>query len=204
MASLVEAIDTMVSNGGVRMWNGTHGGGRRHQSILCADDFLGCVTSWAAAAVVISILDEWAAVSASQFGITDDASKTTYAAVTFDGSGMPSEAPAPPWFLAAAFIGGRPIPRLAYDAVYTHVGDRRKLSGDQRPTQSKQVGLCMAWLKHVEQMVRCSPPADEDRAPTFNFILEHDPPKGDPFDRASVIYSSLTLYALAHSSQPIS
>jgi len=157
MASLVEAIDTMVSNGGVRMWNGTHGGGRRHQSILCADDFLGCVTSWAAAAVVISILDEWAAVSASQFGITDDASKTTYAAVTFDGSGMPSEAPAPPWFLAAAFIGGRPIPRLAYDAVYTHVGDRRKLSGDQRPTQGKQVGLCMAWLKHVEQMVRCSP-----------------------------------------------
>jgi hypothetical protein len=45
MASLVEAIDTMVRNGGVRMWNGTHGGGRRHQSILCADDFLGCVTS---------------------------------------------------------------------------------------------------------------------------------------------------------------
>ena len=29
MASLVEAIDTMVSNGGVRMWNGTLSGGRR-------------------------------------------------------------------------------------------------------------------------------------------------------------------------------
>ena len=70
MASLVEAIDTIVSDGGVRMWNGTHGGGCRHQSILCADDFLGCVTSWAAAAAVVSILDEWAAVSASQFGIT--------------------------------------------------------------------------------------------------------------------------------------
>jgi hypothetical protein len=49
-----------------------------------------------------------------------------------------------------------------------------------------------AQPKHVALLRRLAAAADEDRAPTFNFILEHDPPKGDPLDRASVIYSSLT------------
>ena len=157
MASLIEAIDTMVSGGGVRMWNGTRRGGRRYPSILCADDLLGDVTSWAAAAVFVLIMDEWAAASASHFGITDDASKTAYAAVTFDGSGVPHDAPAPPSFLAVAFIRGRAIPRLPFDVAYTHVGDPRKLDGDQSPAQGKNVGLCLAWLKRAEQMIRCSP-----------------------------------------------
>ena len=157
MASLSEAIDTVVGGGGVRLWNGTLSGGRRYPSVLCADDLLGCVTSWTAGAVFFRLLDEWADVSASHFGISDDASKTTYSAVTIDGSGVPHEAPAPPEFLAAAVIGGRAIPRLAYDATYGHIGDPRKLQGDQSPARSKMTGLCMAWLKRIEQMCRCSP-----------------------------------------------
>ena len=157
MASLSEAIDTVIGGGGVRFWNGTHGGGRRYPSVLCADDLLGSVTSWAAGRVFFLILNEWAAVSASHFGVTDDASKTTYSAIIIDGSGVPQEAPAPPEFLAAAIIGGRAVPRLAYDATYAHVGDPRKLQGEQSPARSKMVGLCMAWLKRIEQMCRCSP-----------------------------------------------
>jgi hypothetical protein len=157
MASLCEAIDTLIGGGGVRLWNGSFHGGRRYQSILCADDLLGSLTSWVAGIVFIRLLDEWADVSASHFGITDDASKTTYSAIFVDGSGVPHEAPAPPAFLAAAHIGGRTIPRLPYDATYVHVGDRRKLNGDQTPTRVKAVGLCQAWLKRVEQMCRCSP-----------------------------------------------
>ena len=157
MASLIEAIDTMVSGGGVRLWNGVPRGGRRYQTILCADDILGSVTSWPAASVLALIMDEWADASASHFGITDDASKSAYSAVTFDGSGVPREAPAPPSFLAVAFIRGRAIPRLPFDATYTHVGDPRKLNGDQSGAQGKNGGLCMAWLKRVEQMIRCSP-----------------------------------------------
>jgi hypothetical protein len=142
---------------GVRLWNGVPRGGRRYQTILCADDILGSITSWPAASVLALIMDEWAAASASHFGITDDASKSAYSAVTFDGSGVPREAPAPPSFLAVAFIRGRAIPRLPFDATYTHVGDPRKLNGDQSGAQEKNVGLCMAWLKRVEQMIRCSP-----------------------------------------------
>ena len=112
MASLSEAIDTMLGGGGVRLWNGTFQGGRRYPSVLCADDLLGSVTSWAAGIVFMRLLDEWADVSASHFGITDDASKTAFSAVFVDGSGVPHEAPAPPAFLAAARIGGRAIPRF--------------------------------------------------------------------------------------------
>ena len=157
MSSLSEAIDTMIGGGGVRFWNGASGGGRRYPSVLCADDLLGSVTSWKAGAVFFQILSEWAGVSASHFGISDDASKTTFSAVVIDGSGVPHEAPAPPEFLAAAVIGGRAVPRLAYDATYGHVGDPRKLQGDQSPARGKAVGLCTAWLKRIEQMCRCSP-----------------------------------------------
>ena len=48
------------------------------------------------------------------------------------------------------------------------------------------------YMKHVAMLRRLAASADEDRAPTYNFTLEHEPTKGDPFDRTAVIYTPLT------------
>ena len=49
------------------------------------------------------------------------------------------------------------------------------------------------YMKHVAMLRRLAASADEDCAPTYNFTLEHEPTKGDPFDRTAVIYTPLTI-----------
>ena len=48
------------------------------------------------------------------------------------------------------------------------------------------------YMKHVALLRRLATLSDPDRAPSFNFTIEHKPPAGDPFDRSAVIYSPLS------------
>ena len=48
------------------------------------------------------------------------------------------------------------------------------------------------YMKHVALLRRLATLSDPDRAPSFNFTIEHEPPAGDPFDRSAVIYSPLS------------
>ena len=151
--SLAEAINTLIAAGGVRFWNGQRGGGCREPSTFCADDLLGMVTSWEAAAAFVAVLDEWAGVSASRFGI-DQFAKTTYSALDVGDDGVPREAVAPPGF--APTIHGTPVPRLPIDVSYPHIGDPRRMNGDQSEARDKVSQLCHGWLARVDRMGRCN------------------------------------------------
>jgi hypothetical protein len=151
--SLAEAFSVLAGGGGIRFWNGHNGGGRRETSTFCADDLLGMVTCWSGATAFVAVIDEWRAATASAFGI-EGYSKTTYSAVMVDPYGVPAEAVAPDGL--SLRIAGEPIPRLPCDAVYSHIGDRRRFDGEQDAELSQVTQLCHGWLKRMESMSRCS------------------------------------------------
>ena len=151
--SLAEAISVMAGGGGVRFWNGQQGGGRREDTTFCADDLLGIITNFPAAAVYFGVLDEWAEVSAAAFGV-EDCSKTTWSAVAVNRDRVPREACVPAYF--APTIGGVPVPRLAIDETYPHIGDPRRLDGDQSEAIAKVQKLCRGWFGRLEGLARCS------------------------------------------------
>ena len=149
--SLAEALNLLVD--GVRFWNGSSGG-RHVDSVFCADDLLGLNTSWSSTARYVSVLDEFSHVSASHFGI-DGYKKTVIQALTFDAAGKPCDASPPPDM--SFTIRGVPIPIAPIDAVYAHIGDRRRFDGAQTQAKAHVRGLLMAWLAGVRRMAKLSP-----------------------------------------------
>ena len=141
IASLAEAIDVSVRGGGVRFWSGRGGGTQCEQASFCADDLVGMLTSWQAAAKFFAVLDQWAHVTASRLGIGN--AKTTYSAVRFDENGRPCDLAVPSWF--APTVCGKKVPKLPFGESYPHVGNACVLQGDQAETRAKAVkhaGVC--------------------------------------------------------------
>ena len=156
---LAEAVNTVLGgDGGVRFWNGAVGGGKRHPMTICADDAVGMLTSWAAARAFIGILDEWGSVSASVFGVSGY-SKSVLTAVEVGADGVPRNADPPPGF--APLLGGQPLPIMPFDEVYPHVGDPRRLNGDQSAAQAKMRSSTPLAREtySVAASARCSPPS---------------------------------------------
>ena len=157
--SLAEALSMLVD--GVRFWNGVSGGGRRVDTPFCADDLLGMLTSWAAAQRYVSILDEWAGVSASTFGINPPPrsasaswEKTVISALDFSAHGSAIDAIPPPG--AIFVLQGKEIPIAPISATYAHIGDRRSLNGSQTVAVAHVAKLLRGWLACVRTIRKLS------------------------------------------------